>query len=98
MQSGSKTSFDAQLLPKGFRRARNFGFLHPNRKRTVALLQLILIKFDPKRLLPHLKTRPAMLCQCCGAPMQIVQTMIGVPVWNGANHGEGLVRFADAVK
>ena len=47
----------------------------PNRKRTVALLQLIL-KFDPSRLLPHLKARPVMLCQCCGAPMQIVQTMI----------------------
>lgn len=63
------------VLPKGFRRARNFGFLHPNRKRTVALLQLVL-KFDPSRLLPHLKARPVMLCQCCGAPMQIVQTMI----------------------
>ena len=56
-------------------RARNFGFLHPNRKRTVALLQLVL-KFNPSRLLPHLKARPAMLCQCCGAPMQFMQTMI----------------------
>ena len=63
------------ILPKGFRRARNFGFLHPNCKRTMALLQIIL-KFDPTRLLPHLKARPVMLCQCCGAPMQIKQTMI----------------------
>jgi len=49
--------------------------LHPNCKRTVALLQLVL-RFDPSRLLPHLKARPVMLCQCCGAPMQIMQTMI----------------------
>ena len=34
------------VLPKGFRRARNFGFLHPNCKRLIALLQLLL-KFDP---------------------------------------------------
>jgi hypothetical protein len=30
-------------LPKGFRRARNYGFLHPNSKRTIALLQLKLV-------------------------------------------------------
>ena len=63
------------VLPKGFHRARNFGFLHPNCKRTIALLQLIL-KFDPSRLLPIVKARPAILCSCCGAVMQIVQTQI----------------------
>jgi hypothetical protein len=36
------------VLPKGFRRARNFGFLHPNSKRLIALLHLLL-KFDPSR-------------------------------------------------
>ena len=30
------------VLPKGFRRARNFGFLHPNCKRLIALLHLLL--------------------------------------------------------
>ena len=34
------------VLPKGFRRARNFGFLHPNSKRLIALLQVVL-KFAP---------------------------------------------------
>ena len=34
------------VLPKGFRRARNFGFLHPNCKRLIALLHLLL-KFVP---------------------------------------------------
>ena len=37
-----------QVLPKGFRRAPNFGFLHPNRKRLIALLQSLL-GFDPNR-------------------------------------------------
>ncbi len=36
------------VLPKGFRRARNFGFLHPNCKRLIALLHLLL-RFDPQR-------------------------------------------------
>lgn len=30
------------VLPKGFRRARNFGFLHPNSKRLIRLLQVLL--------------------------------------------------------
>ena len=38
------------VLPKGFRRARNFGFLHPNSKRLIALLQYLL-DFDPQRAL-----------------------------------------------
>jgi hypothetical protein len=36
------------VLPKGFRRARNFGFLHPNCKRLIALLH-VLLKFAPGR-------------------------------------------------
>ena len=35
------------VLPKGLRRARNFGFLHPNSKRLIALLQYVL-KLAPK--------------------------------------------------
>jgi hypothetical protein len=35
------------VLPKGFRRARNFGFLHPNRKRMNALLKLLVFKLPP---------------------------------------------------
>ena len=56
------------VLPKGFRRARNFGFLHPNSK---GLIQLIhsLIKFDPRALLHTLKVRPQFKCKCCGGAM-----------------------------
>ena len=63
------------VLPKGFRRARNFGFLHPNCKRLIALLH-VLLKFVPSQLLPGLKQRPPILCPCCGAVMKIVQTQI----------------------
>jgi hypothetical protein len=62
------------VLPKGFRRARNFGFLHPNRKRLIALLHLVLKYLPPSA--PQRKPRPAMLCPCCGAPMPIVRTRI----------------------
>jgi hypothetical protein len=61
------------VLPKGFRRARNFGFLHPNCKRLIALLQLLL-KFVPGQL--SLKARAPVLCPCCGAAMAIVKTRI----------------------
>jgi len=63
------------VLPKGFRRARNFGFLHANCKRLIALLHLLL-KFDPSRFKPARKERPAMLCACCDAVMAIVRTRI----------------------
>lgn len=66
------------VLPKGFRRARNFGFLHPNSKRLIALLQYLL-GFDPNRALAWVRKRPPLTCRCCGAVMIIVRTQI-VPV------------------
>ncbi len=63
------------VLPKGFRRARNFGFLHPNSKRLIALLQYLL-GFDPSRALAWVKKRPQLSCRCCGAVMNIVRTRI----------------------
>jgi hypothetical protein len=63
------------VLPKGFRRARNFGFLHPNRKRLIALLH-VLLRFDPGSSAPLLKQRAPILCACCGAVMTIVRTQI----------------------
>lgn len=63
------------VLPKGFRRARNFGFLHPNCKRLIALLQ-VLLKFDPGPITHWIKQRAPILCACCGAPMTIVRTQI----------------------
>ena len=72
------------MLPKGFRRARNFGFLHPNCKRLIALVHLLL-KFSPAASVPYLRPRAPFVCACCGALMRIVRTMI---------RGAGPVRFA----
>lgn len=59
------------VLPKGFRRARNYGFLHPNKKALIALLHLVL-RITPRPPLPE-KPRPAFPCPCCGKPMQVIQ-------------------------
>jgi hypothetical protein len=61
------------VLPKGFRRARNFGFLHPNSKRLIQRMQLLL-KLAPRPIAPH--KRPALRCPCCGGEMKIVRTRI----------------------
>lgn len=63
------------VLPKGFRRARNFGFLHPNSKRLITWLQYLL-GFDPSHALAWVKRRPQITCRCCGAVMNIVRTRI----------------------
>lgn len=65
------------VLPKGFRRARNFGFLHPNSKQLIKVLHFVL-KFDPKKLLAKIKPRPQLICDCCGAVMKIGRTRIPV--------------------
>ena len=57
------------ILPKGFRRARNFGFLHPN-SRLVKLVQLI------KRVSVPPRPRPVVNCTCCGKPMRVVRTRV----------------------
>lgn len=57
------------VLPKGFRRARNFGFLHSNSKTLIALLQIVL------RVMPTpnwMKPRPPFTCPCCGGAMRVV--------------------------
>lgn len=79
------------VLPKGFRRTRNFGFLHPNSKRLIALVQY-LVGFDPRRASTWIKPRPRLACPCCGGDMKIVRTRIIpslsgpplVPIGNGA--------------
>lgn len=63
------------VLPKGFRRARNFGFLHPNCKRLIALLHLLL-KFVPPLASAWVRERAPIVCACCGAVMKIVRTRI----------------------
>ena len=57
------------VLPKGFRRTRDYGFLHSNAKKILHLVQLILhvvIKGIEQRL------RPVFRCPCCKSPMAIL--------------------------
>jgi hypothetical protein len=63
------------VLPKGLRRARNFGFLHANCKRLITLLH-VLLKFAPVAALAAIRPRPPVPCPCCGATMKIVRTRI----------------------
>ncbi len=54
------------VLPKGFRRARDYGFLHCLAKQTLLRIQLLLkVSLEPPG--PILK-KPH-LCPCCGSPM-----------------------------
>ena len=57
------------VLPKGFRRVRDYGFLHGNAKKMLLLVQLILHVFI-KGL--ELRPRPVFKCPCCKASMVIV--------------------------
>lgn len=57
------------VLPKGFRRARDYGFLHGNAKKLLRLVQLVLgvlIQTAARRLRPFFK------CPMCRAPMTIL--------------------------
>lgn len=68
------------VLPKGFRRARNYGFLHPNSKRLIALLRLLVfkpcVKYPTESASVTKTERPKLLCRHCGAVMAIVRRRI----------------------
>jgi hypothetical protein len=68
------------VLPKGFRRARNFGFLHSNSKRLIALLKLLVFKRPntAPTLLPDTSATPRAQwqCPCCGGLMLVVRRRI----------------------
>ena len=64
------------VLPRGFRRVRDYGFLHGNAKRVLKLVQLILrVMLIPNPLRP----RPVFKCPCCKAVMLI--TAFRRPAW-----------------
>jgi hypothetical protein len=57
------------VLPKGFRRVRDYGFLHGNARQRLSLVQLVLrvmIERTPPR------RRPSFTCPHCQAPMTVV--------------------------
>jgi len=58
------------VLPKGFRRARDFGFLHGNARTLLLLIQKVLGMWG--RIVPEPIQRPAFPCRHCGHPMSVV--------------------------
>jgi hypothetical protein len=56
------------VLPKGFRRVRDYGFLHGNAKKLLSLVQLVLHVLM-QTCVP--RPRPAFKCPICQSPMKI---------------------------
>ena len=68
------------ILPRGFRRARDYGFLHPNSKKLIMILQWV-FRLNPSRYIgTKIKPRKRMICSCCGAFMNIVLVRIPASV------------------
>ncbi len=63
------------VLPKGFRKVRSYGFLHPCSKKLIQLLQLIL-KFNPMKMYKKIQEKAGIICKRCGAKMTILRVMI----------------------
>jgi hypothetical protein len=57
------------VLPKGFRRIRDFGFLHGNAKKTLQLVQLVL-RVIVEVIIP--RPRPEFKCPHCQSPLNII--------------------------
>lgn len=57
------------VLPKGFRRARDYGFLHGNAKKRLSLVQLVLQVVIASR---SPRPRPLFKCPTCQSPMCVV--------------------------
>jgi hypothetical protein len=65
--------------PKRFRRARNYGFLHPNCKKVIQMLHYVL-KWNLEKIQnfikKYIKKRPKIKCEKCGGDMNIVCTRL----------------------
>ena len=75
------------VLPKGLRRARNFGFLHPNSARAIRLLQLLHLRAVPAAPTAATTQRPAWRC-VCGQPMHVVRRRMPALQPEGGPNGQ----------
>ena len=66
------------VLPKGFRKTRCYGFLHPCSKKLIMFLQMVL-RINPFRILKKMKKRTKITCPVCKARMEIILTRIPKP-------------------
>lgn len=79
------------ILPRGFRRARDYGFLHHNSKKLIELIQY-LFKINPTTWIAKIKKRAPMRCSCCGATMDIVKTQIPANFYPDGNPLIGVMK------
>jgi hypothetical protein len=84
------------VLPKGFRRARNFGFLHPNSKQLIKVLQLV-FKLNPNQWLAKIRPRSQLKCKCCGSIMIVGRRRIPAIEANRLLQPLSIVLEGDAV-
>jgi len=63
------------ILPRGFRRTRNYGFLHSNSKKLIKIIKWM-FRLNPQNFIPKIKDRKRMTCSCCGAFMRIVMVRL----------------------
>jgi hypothetical protein len=74
------------VLPRGFHRVRDYGFLHHNASKTLQLIQLILqVVFEP--LMP--KERPSFCCSACGGVMKLIKIYPASRIENYAAPAQG---------
>ena len=66
------------VLPKGFRKTRSYGFLHPCSKKLITFLQMVL-RIKPSQMIKKLKERAKIICPACKATMEIILTNIPKP-------------------
>ena len=64
------------VLPRGFRRARDYGFLHGNSKRLIHLLHLILGFVTPVIQEVEKAQRKPFCCHHCGGFMKVIATRL----------------------
>ncbi|WP_295752416.1 transposase [Undibacterium sp.] len=81
------------ILPRGFRRARDFGFLHANSKRMITQLQLKL-RISPMPYTP--RTRPPFICACWGGIKSVIKARVDLR--QSAKPKEAPIRQAIEVK
>ncbi|HHB75782.1 MAG TPA: transposase [Desulfobulbus sp.] len=67
------------VLPRGFRKTRSYGFLHPCSKKLIRFLQMVLRVTPAGRFKSRRKHRPGIICRACGKVMEIIQVMIPKP-------------------
>ena len=66
------------VLPKGFRKTRSYGFLHPCSKKLITFLQMVL-RVRPSKMIKKVKERKKIICPVCKAAMEVILRRIPKP-------------------